>query len=307
MRAHRVVVLCVLVALPLVMGGADRRRNDDTALFGLGPRLAALRGDDPVAYFELGEEVAYELASPEGQALARRLFVLAYALSERDRDEHPWLARSVCLALSELATEAEERRWLRALAATLERRREHPGWTVERAGRGADNSLLEVATLLGDARRYENRRVRVGLRRHDIEEMLQEGGVSRDEAVAIVAELVIASNEPPVCPVCKNDRITRERSGADLDVLLCRRCRGNPGAEMNAEHFVSHIRAEGVLLGAEPDTWAGQLALNRARPLRDVDPSELASHFDIDVLRVVWVASGNGAEGGVPTGEWERP
>ena len=39
-------------------------------------RLLALRPSDPLAYFELAEEVSYEMPFDQGQRLARRLFVL---------------------------------------------------------------------------------------------------------------------------------------------------------------------------------------------------------------------------------------
>lgn len=301
-RPFIVVLACIAAAAST---GAQRSSPAGAGVPRLAERLAGLDPTDPMMYFELAEDVAYEIPTAAGRKLATELYVLAYSINA-EAPASDLLPRSVCLALADLTTDAEGRRWLLALAATLTPDHDGPSWRIERAQLGADNALLEVAELLGDARRAENQRVKRGLGRLAIEQMLLEHGVAKSETAAIVAELAIASGNPPRCPDCRNERIVRTREGTEMDVEICPRCGGNPGPAMNAEHFLAHLRAEGILLDAQPQSWSGQLLLTRARPLRDIDPGDLAVQLGVDPDARTWNAGDADPAGGIPDGAWVK-
>ncbi|MHC4589637.1 MAG: hypothetical protein ACYTAQ_09945 [Planctomycetota bacterium] len=79
-------------------------------------RLEALSPADPMAYFELAEEVADTAGSESQVALARHLFGLAGALDPQR------LGRSACLAIADLEPNEYAKRRLLALGALLDRR-----------------------------------------------------------------------------------------------------------------------------------------------------------------------------------------
>src|SRR5262245_15716404 len=86
-------------------------------LAGLAPpwdaRLEALRPSQPMAYFELAEEISDTARTAQEQEVARHLFAMAGAL------DPVHLGRSACLALADLEENALVKRRLTALASLL--------------------------------------------------------------------------------------------------------------------------------------------------------------------------------------------
>src|SRR5262245_1831352 len=76
-------------------------------------RLEALKPAEPLAYFELAEEVADVAADAQQRELARHLFALAGMLDTKR------LGRSACLAIADLEENAVVKRRLLALASLL--------------------------------------------------------------------------------------------------------------------------------------------------------------------------------------------
>ncbi len=79
-------------------------------------RLETLNPDDPMAYFELAEEIADASDDTQHRGRARHLFALAGVL------DPPRLGRSACLALADLEPDEHAKRRLLALAALLDER-----------------------------------------------------------------------------------------------------------------------------------------------------------------------------------------
>lgn len=108
-----------------------------------------------LTYFELAEEVSTEMPDASAVALARRLFVLSYAL------EPPTgaLRASACYALASLATDERERRRLLALAEALRPPETYapsggsattsPSSAAGRPPSGAQEASFALATALG--------------------------------------------------------------------------------------------------------------------------------------------------------------
>ena len=79
-------------------------------------RLEKLNPDDPMAYFELAEDIADASTDDTQRAMARQLFALSGVLAPQR------LGRSACLALADLEVDVHAKRRLLALAALLDER-----------------------------------------------------------------------------------------------------------------------------------------------------------------------------------------
>jgi hypothetical protein len=242
----------------------------------LDARLAALRPEQPGAYYELGEEVAGEGVGPEDFAVARQLYLFAYEL-DRASGSRLGLGPSVCLALAKIERLDEVRDWLRATAGTLDPRYVSTDWNVAAQPKASDQTALKAAEVLGLTRsgdggeaikRLEEAGVRDLLVRYDplLSQNGQTGGLSNLES----------QMRAWPCPECKNRRyVTRVgRDGPEIEV--CSTCGGNPGPELSQEALIAHLRFESRVLSGLQRSWSAQVASDYGSPLLDPDPAQLA-------------------------------
>lgn len=247
----------------------------------LASRLADLDPDTPTGYFELAEEVVSSFPGSAGYRLARELYALAYALDVQ-RSGGPTLARSAALGIAEITADASERRWLLTMAGAL-----------RADGRGDANAELlrervQAAELLALHRAGEFRRVRPLLQRVDLELVLTDAGMEREDA-RVLAERVASDAENLV----DEDR-TRGRGRREEALSPHPRNGGNPGPSLGPDAFMRSLRAEALLTGAEPSSWGADLGVRRGAPARDLDPDELLSITGVDAARPVWRPGPNG-------------
>jgi hypothetical protein len=291
--------LVVAVASARMVGGAAMAQPDAQDLpLSLPPvtdleaRLGALTPERPVAYFELGEEVADEAVDPEDVALARQLLVLAYEL-DRVPGSKGALGPSICLALARIERLDEVRDWLRATAGTLDPRYASTDWNVAAQPRASDQTALKAAEVLGRARAGEGPEALAALDQPGVRELLikyepllgiagQSGGFHR-------VEMQIRAWP---CPECRNRRsVTRvERDGPVVKV--CGTCNGNPGPELDQDELIAHLRFESRLLSGVQRSWSAQVASDYGAPLLDPDPEQLAgtlrSRYGVVLGRPYW-------------------
>ncbi|MEO1128466.1 MAG: hypothetical protein AAFX05_02025 [Planctomycetota bacterium] len=273
----------------------------DSAVDNLEQRLAALRPSDPMAYFELAEEVAYEMPHAPGQTLARQLFVLAFELDRRNGTSLQ-LGSSVCAALAELSTDIDEQRWLRALGASLQPDLDVPAWRTRVADSATDRAPLALAEALGAFRAGTYRDTRSTLARVDGVDVLRDAGMTSDEATRIINQVERIVNTGRQSR-SRDGRVIRKVSDGRQTVELDPATGGNPGPSLTEVEFVDQLRAELFLLDGAPDAWGAQITLDNGRPLRDIDPDELAPYFDVDPDRPRWTI---GADGAWETGRWQE-
>jgi hypothetical protein len=275
-----------LSALPAAQPAAQPW-TPDTAL---DERLAALRPDDPEAYFLLAEEVADGVLVRDQAALARTLYVLAYEL-DRARPGGGRLGASACLGLAAIERLEERRLWLTALAGVIDRRYASSDWNVPALDALPDEVLLRVAQVLGDARAARGRQADDAMRDPLVMGILEEyeallgdtgftGGLSRLKAYA---------RDWP-CPECRNERVVPRRGPGvgPGEFRLCPTCNGNPGPRLTEEELFAHLRFESRLLSGLERSWAAQAAANMGAPLRDPDPAAVAPTMGVDPVRAVW-------------------
>ncbi len=216
-------------------------------------RLKDLRPSNPMAYFELAEEIADVAASPEDEALARRLFSLAGLMDSKH------LARSACLALADLEVDQLTKRRMLALAALLD-----PDATMllnrVRSGETArDNpdALIAVVDAISSYRQGYGGRAQTDLRTEGAEALLR----SLDDVLP---------------------------GGVDRfleDIRLYRT--GQPPKVYDGREIVLLRIQAGLLAGAER-SWSADLLLERGRPLIEVDPNDLSATFGYDMTRPVY-------------------
>lgn len=304
MSVARAVIVVLAWAAALSVRGADPVADgggtiSPSGVPGLESRLELLSPTDPLAYFELGEEVAYEIPSGSGRELARRLYVLAFELDLR-REEPLGLGGSVCLALADLSVDVSEQRWLRALAEALEGASRDVRWSSATSG-VADRLALDLAEAMGRARAGDTRELRTLLGRFDVATFLRDSGMKPGEATDFARELEGIVDRLRVKPPSREERRV---VGGELIVEIDAETGGNPGPSLDDRAYLEHVRVEMLLLGGQAGTWASQLLLDDGAPLRDVDPSELAAAFGVDASRCVWERRG---DGGWREGAWVEP
>ena len=286
MRDRTRIGWLALGALAALLGAATV--SGGSGVLRLRERLGALDPERPIEYYELAEEVAYE--QPDDIELARTLYVLSFDLARRTDPRTP-LGPSVCLALADLSTSAFERRWLRSLAQSLTG---GGGALLPIAQTDEDINpgvAMALAQALGDFHAGEYRkaidaidkdpRVREAFE-HETKSI--PGGASRIEN-----EL----RSEPQCRRCRNKRIIRAGVGAEPNsVMLCPICGGDPGPDLTDAELIDLLRIESTLLGGTSSTWSAQFILDGGRPLRDIDPEELAPWFEVDPEATRWDAEG---------------
>lgn len=308
MRRWRSILFVLMIAVGLALPGLAWSEREPATI---GARLSALSPDDPMAYFTLGEDLGYAHdATPATHRLARELLLIAAAI-DRERDTPMGLDRSAALALADIAGSEGERRWLRATAEALAIEREAdgvpPAWPVDTAAVGSDDLNLRVAETLARARANDGIRVQRELARSPVERTLQLAGVPADEARGIMGELRIVAGTRH-CPGCRGDRAVRTRTG-DGRLLLtpCPVCNGNPGAQLSEAEYLSHLRAEALVLRVTSDDWSTDLFLSDAQPLNDTGFEELLRRYRVDPGARVWEAEPGRGPSGEPRGRWIRP
>ncbi len=207
--------------------------------------LEGLDPVDPMAYFELAEEIADASGEHPQRELARHLFALAGVL------DPPRLGRSACLALADLEPDETAKRRLQALAALLDMR---AGGL--RRGPAGETTYDHVAALaVTEAFSY----YRKGNGAKALAALRAPGAMEILEAYPVVF-----------------------RGGADRFVEECRRYRGSRPPRIFVQDLVRMLQFEAALLAGEDRTWAGELLLTGGRPLIEVDPDRLESSFGVN-------------------------
>ncbi|MDX2114950.1 MAG: hypothetical protein SFZ24_04915 [Planctomycetota bacterium] len=264
-------------------------------------RLLALRPADPQAYFDLGEEVAFEIRTERGRRLARTLFVLAAELDRADRTPRGLLP-SACLALASIADSEDERRWLRALAAVESGARLSP---EDRRPPAPSDASFKLALAVAHARAQEGREARQLVDEPDVARLIAQMGASLDP-VRFMFEHAAAE---PACPNCRNRRTVRTVSADDgaltqENFVLCVVCRGNPGMRLSEAQFARSLAIELDLLAARPRGWSSAVLIGRDSPFSDPDPGELASTYGVDPSAPCWHPADEAAPEPLD-GKWE--
>ena len=265
---------------------AEQESRADESIAKYDARLQALSPANPEAYFLLGEEVADQANDSRAHQLAKELFVLAFDLS-RDRAGRASLQAGCCLALAELVKAEHDRRWLVALARTLDPRRVPPEWLSRQTATTTDSAAYQVATVMGLVRSGDGGPARQLLERPEVkaafdgyDRMMTNMGITGG-AVSIIHE---ASRWP--CPECQNERVIKR--GSPPEYKVCPNCGGSPGPELSAHEFVAQLRFESLILQGTQRSWAAQVASDGGAPLMDPDAAGLAAAFDVDPALVLW-------------------
>lgn len=255
------------VAPPDPIRRNDRRASgpdlDDSALEhedAFVERLNALRPQQPMAYFELAEDMADAAGDDESMRdLARYLFGLAGVL-DPDR-----LGRSAALALADMTDNAESRRRLLALASILDQRGHSILLTMQPHTdhtRDVDFDTAAIMTFLeaiGEYRWGRGARAMSTLRREGMDEIL----------AFYVAPLRVTASEI-------HDAIRTYRTGQNRPPIST--------DELDAMHRMELAMLTGPHAVIRRP-WSADLMLTQDRPLIEVDPDRLDMSFGVDASR----------------------
>lgn len=245
-------------------------------------RLEALVASEPAGYLELGEEVA-----AIGDArLARELLARAVVLAIKRGDART--AGSGAMALSTLIEGEEDRRWVRALAWSVEPERRWVGGAAEEAGAdSASAGSADAAAMLWLYLAGEAHRARL-LDSAETRAVLDATPELSHIARGTTGQLIEGLAEGWPCPSCVGQRFVSERSGDRRVYRICPHCQGDPGAKLTREQLIWALRAEMRLTGGAGGSWSAAISDGRDSVVGDPDPSELGERLGLDLSAVVW-------------------
>jgi hypothetical protein len=257
----------------------------------LQPKLRALAPENREAYFLLAEEVAERgtvAADADTLNLAKTLYALAFELDRRTGQAGP-LAASSALGLASIERLERDRRWLTAVAGAIDRRYSLPDWTISAGGSISDEQAYDAATVLGLARAGMGRDARKLIDKPGVRQTLTRyerliGTTGETGALSRLEKYMAAWP----CPECNNERVVRKMGDHGPELRLCPTCHGNPGPDLSDEEYIGQLRFEAALLNGIQRSWAAQVIVDQAAPLRDPDPDELAATYRVDATHPYW-------------------
>ena len=215
-------------------------------------RLHELNPDDPMAYFELAEEIADASTDDAQLDMARQLFALSGVLDPMR------LGRSACLALADLEADEHARRRLLALAALLDERA--GGLAQGPAGRRSDYQSAE-ALAVSEAMSF----YRKGHGAKALASLRTPGAVEILDAYPAVF-----------------------RGGSERFIEGCRSSRKSRKPAISQRDLVESLRVEAALLAGDDRNWSGELLLTGGRPLIEVDPDRLDLSFGVNAAEACY-------------------
>jgi hypothetical protein len=253
-------------------------------------KLVRLRPEDPQAYFNLAEEVADIAVEPAQIELARALYVLAFDLDRRPGRPGA-LSASAALGLAQIERLERDRRWLRALAGSLDKRYVQQDWSVAAAASISEETAHRAATVLGLARSGDGREARKLIEDKSVMDVLRryERAIGSSGETGAISRITKYAQQWP-CPECGNARVVSKAVEGGAALRLCSTCRGNPGPKLSEDEFIAQLRFESYLLNGIQRSWAAQTIVDEGAPLRDPDPADLPDAMGIDVTRPYWRA-----------------
>ncbi len=282
----RTLVTLMLGSLCSLALAAQDSAVDTLPIDNLRERLEALEPTDPVAYFQLGEEVAEEFETPEELELARTLFVLAFHL---DRDQAGTIAPSCAIALAQLQGIGQDRDWLLSLTHALDQRYAAPDWRGALPSVGSDHDAYQAAVAVGRVRSGHGREATALLQDPDVMAMIlrYEPLLSPANQPGSADWLMREARKWP-CPECGFNRVSRAIDASNSGYVKCRVCSGNPGPEITQEELIAQLRFEARMLNGVQRSWAAQVIADAGAPLRDPTPQDLAPILGIDHRKSLW-------------------
>ncbi len=248
-------------------------------------RLEALEPSDPIAYFELGEEVAQEFQTPEELALARELYAIAFDLDRRRDGRY---GASIALALADLVGVGSEQDWLLSLAHTLDRRLARPDWHHAATAETSFQNTYLAALAVGRVRAGQGREAQELLSLPEVRSIIQRYGPLLSPIAQPAEAWLLREARRWPCPECRQQRISKAVDASRGAFVACRVCGGNPGPELSTEEFIATLRFEARMLRGIQRSWAAQVIADGGAPVRDPDPAELPGILAVDTRRTLW-------------------
>lgn len=285
--------------LPLALGAlAAQPLGDQPVVPDLPQRLAVLTPTEPLEYFLLAEEVAYEANEPGEVDLAVRLFLLAMHLDAEDGGQTA-LARSSTIALRDLTTDEELHRLLAGLEAyyanaPLDEVLEAADSPYDVGPPASRDDIDTALKTLSEYRLGQGRSASAGFRRPDVQTVLE----PYEAAIGSLDELITYSARNVVCRECNNQRVIVPGPGNEelIEPRLCPSCGGVPGPKLSDEDLDDQLRLELALRQGKYESWSVQLAIEGGTPLVPIDLEAVADLLEVDLSKTIWRA-----------GKWREP
>ncbi len=261
-----------------VVGMAQQHRDE----------LTALNPQEPQEYLLLGEVIADQATTEADRRLAAQLLCLAFEAA-RGKPAQRSVAGAAAMALTDLDGTEKTKRWLTAMARTVDPSRAEPQWLAKPAPASPDSSQYQIATVLGMVRSGDGAQARTLLAKREVHESL----AAMDRLLSssgVAGGLSGLEREAAkwACPTCGNKRVVRKQGVTPPEYRACTNCGGAPGPALSNEDLIGQLRLESLLLQGLQRSWAAQAATDRGEPLIDPDPAALCAAFQVDPAKFYW-------------------
>lgn len=217
-------------------------------------RLELLSPSNPVAYFELAEEIADAASNDEQREFSRHLFALTAVL------DTPNLGHSAVLALASIQPDEMEKRRLMGLACLLESPmaaswlQDDDPYSLSITTEVTPAAAQALSEAMGYYRRGQGSKALESLRHNGADELLTQV----DHALSGSA-----------------NRIRED----------CQHYRGQSRPSLSIEHILTMLRVELALLATSERPWSGDLLLTGGQPLIEIDADRLVESLQADPTR----------------------
>lgn len=246
----RKLLLILLALIAIAVVAADKQENASATMIDEADqweqRLESLTPANPLAYFELAEEIADAANDEYHRKLAQHLFALSGVLDPIN------LGRSACLALADMESRVHHKQRLLALSDLLDERGGSVAWVqTTQVKQISPSAALAVSEALSHYRKGNGNRAIAALNTPGATELLEAaGGVLRGGVQRFIED-------------CKLYRSGRSPTIASNDLL-------------------SMLQLEAALLAGDNRTWSADEMFTDARPLLEVDPDNLQQTLLVD-------------------------
>lgn len=276
MRLRTIIATFLIVISMLVLGGLGVALVDEQ-IKSVEDRLGELRPSRPADYLQLGEELLLFGNDEQSSRLGVELLVRAVVLGERNNQ--PGIASSACIALSDLAIDERDRRWMWDLAYLIDPRREGE-WIQAQMNRGETQTDQDAARCLFAIRYHQQPIGEELFMDPDVRErILQAGeaaGVSRGELKSLLQREIERGNSD----TCRGRLYIAER-GAPGRRLTCPDHLRALGLLSNDEDLRVYLRVEMSLSGIRTDSWGGAVSMSKDQAVKLPSVAELEARMGV--------------------------
>lgn len=276
MRLRAIFGTSFFVVSVLLIGGIGEIQVDENSER-VQSRLGDLHPSRPADYFRLGEELLLFENDEQSSRLGVELLVRAVVLGERNSSYS--IASSACIALSDLAVNERDRRWMWDLAYLIDPSREGE-WVRAQQNQAESQTDKDAARCLFAIRYHQQPMGEDLFMDPDVRERILQAGEGAGVSWAVLESLLQREIERGNSDTCRGRLYIAER-GAPGRRLACPDHLRALGLLSNDEDLRVYLRVEMSLSGIKTDSWGGAVSMSKDQAVKLPSVTDLAARLGV--------------------------